>query len=94
MAYLYILVERMPFICTTRHVVGDTDWSTETICLGLVTWKGLGGVFLERPRHGLQLDLAYMHDAHVGVSQFSKLLGMMPNFSMRLRRLKERCLYL
>ena len=88
MAYLYLLVARMPVICATSPGVGGTSWSTETILPELVTWRGLCGVFMERPRHGLRVYLEYMNDAHVGVSQFSNLLGMMPNFAMIPRRYK------
>ena len=84
----------MTVICATSPGVGDTSWSNETIHPGLVTWQGLCGVFFEHPRHDFRVDLAYMHAAHVGVSQFSNFLGMMTKFAMHLRRLKERCPYL
>ena len=84
----------MAVIYATIPGVGDTSWYTETICPGLVTWQGLYGIFLEIPRHRLRVELEYMNAAQVGVSQFYNFLGMMPNFYMRLRGLKEICPYL
>ena len=75
MAYLYLLVVRIPVIFATSPGVGDTIWYNDTVCPGLVTWRGLCGVFLERSRHGLQVDLAYMYATHMGVVTLFELLG-------------------